>query len=405
MNARIIPLVILLILGATALAGEPDATAISAAIQRRHLPYNTILSPVFASPASDVVVSYSRCGDSAIWTGHYLAAEAFRYAVTGSPQALANAERALSGLEALAAVTGTGVLARCAFPINSPYAPDMTQEEAPNGVHTGTLHGDAWFWIGDTSRDQYAGAFFGLGVAWDLIPDPSLRSRVSGLATRLLEFLLDKDWSVVMPDGKVSTVFWGRADQQLSFLQVGRRVNSGRFNSLYRTYRALGAASVAAPVAFEALDDHNSYFKFNLAAISLYNLIRLEDSAYYRWWYRNAYRILRRTVDDHGNPHFNMIDYAIDGAAELRDAETRRLLDEWLLRPRRDEYVDLRARYEACGTGKACAPTPVIERVCTDFLWQRSPFLLYGGGSGNIETPGIDYILPYWMGRYYGVMQ
>jgi hypothetical protein len=43
------------------------------------------------------------------------------------------------------------------------------------------------------------------------------------------------------------------------------------------------------------------------------------------------------------------------------------------------------------------------ERVRTDFLWQRSPFLLYGGGSARIEAPGIDYLLPYWMGRYYGV--
>ncbi|MBI3281058.1 MAG: hypothetical protein HYZ57_14580, partial [Acidobacteria bacterium] len=46
---------------------------------------------------------------------------------------------------------------------------------------------------------------------------------------------------------------------------------------------------------------------------------------------------------------------------------------------------------------------PVAERVRTDFLWQRSPFLLYGGGAGTIESAGIDFILPYWMGRYYGM--
>jgi len=46
----------------------------------------------------------------------------------------------------------------------------------------------------------------------------------------------------------------------------------------------------------------------------------------------------------------------------------------------------------------------VPERPTTDFLWQRSPFLLYGGGDGTIEYPGIDYILPYWMARHYGVV-
>jgi hypothetical protein len=29
--------------------------------------------------------------------------------------------------------------------------------------------------------------------------------------------------------------------------------------------------------------------------------------------------------------------------------------------------------------------------------------LLYGGGVGQIETAGIDYILPYWMARLYGL--
>jgi hypothetical protein len=46
----------------------------------------------------------------------------------------------------------------------------------------------------------------------------------------------------------------------------------------------------------------------------------------------------------------------------------------------------------------------VDKRVNTDFLWQRSPFLRYGGGDGTVETAAIDYLLPYWMGRYYGVI-
>jgi uncharacterized protein (TIGR03437 family) len=44
-------------------------------------------------------------------------------------------------------------------------------------------------------------------------------------------------------------------------------------------------------------------------------------------------------------------------------------------------------------------------RPPTDFLWQRSPFQLAVGGAGIIESPGIDYILPYWMARYYGLQE
>src|SRR5205823_8118019 len=116
-------------------ASEKDALSISLNIQARHLPYGTILDPVFASRDSNEVVSYSRCGDSAIWTGHYLAAEAFRYKATHSADALDNARRAVSGIRSLVDVTGTDLLARCAIPIDSPHAPAITEEEQHNGIH------------------------------------------------------------------------------------------------------------------------------------------------------------------------------------------------------------------------------------------------------------------------------
>jgi hypothetical protein len=98
-----------------------------------------------------------------------------------------------------------------------------------------------------------------------------------------------------------------------------------------------------------------------------------------------------------------MVDRALTGENGTRDAGTIILLELWLQRPRRDYWVDLRDRYAACGENRACSPVPVNERVNTDFLWQRSPFQLFGGGAGAIETAGIDYILPYWMARHYGL--
>jgi uncharacterized protein (TIGR03437 family) len=79
------------------------------------------------------------------------------------------------------------------------------------------------------------------------------------------------------------------------------------------------------------------------------------------------------------------------------------LLDQWLQRPKRDPYVDLTKTVQVCGS-EACQPVPVPLRPPTDFLWQRDPFQLAGGGFGTVEGAGIDYILPYWMGRYYGVI-
>jgi hypothetical protein len=161
---------------------------------------------------------------------------------------------------------------------------------------------------------------------------------------------------------------------------------------------------MALPITVESLDENSSYFKFNIDYITLYNLIRLEDSAKFRQRYVKTYKILRNATADHQNAHFDIIDRALKGEDESRDAQIRATLQEWLQRSRRDAYVDWRSTYPACGSNRACAPLPIAARVRTDFLWQRSPFQLSGGGDGTIETAGIDYILPYWMARYYGVL-
>lgn len=378
---------------------EADALAISANIQARHMPFGTVVDPIFASSSSDQIVGYTRCGDSAIWTGHYLAAEAFRYKVTGSADALANVTKAIAGMKTLVDVTGTDLLARCAIPNNSPYLAGIESEEAGNGVHTNSSKGLVW--IGNTSRDQYSGVMFGLGVAYDMVSDPTLKSSISSLITRMITFLQNHLWTVFMPDLSISTTFIGRADQQLSFLQVAQHVNPSQFSNSYNTNSAAMAASVITPIGLEATSD-SSYFKFNLDYINLYNLIRLDnDSAQSE--YRGAYTVLRNHTAPHLNAFFDAIDRGLNGPNAVRDAELTSLLNQWLQRPRRDPSVDLTKVVPVCN-GQACQPVPVPLRPPTDFLWQRSPFQLTGGGSGTIESAGIDYILPYWMARYYGAL-
>src|SRR5262249_44955979 len=158
------------------------------------------------------IAGYTRCGDSAIWTGHYLAAEAFRYKVTRSTQALDNVKRAIAGIKGLVDVTGNNLLARCMVPIASPYAESIRGEESSNGIYTNSSAG--WIWVGNTSRDAYSGVIFGLRVAFDMVGDPDVKSSVSQLVTRLIDFLRGHDWNVETPGG-ISTTFLIRPDQML----------------------------------------------------------------------------------------------------------------------------------------------------------------------------------------------
>jgi len=265
------------------------------------------------------------------------------------------------------------------------------------------VNGIDYIAIHRTSRDQYCGVFFGLAVAFDLVPE--VRDDVRDLVTRLLDFLLDHHWTIALPGGGFSTVFIGKPEQQLTLTRIGAHVNPKKFGAKYKKLRVALAALVIVPLSAETLDPHNAYFKFNLGAINMFNLIRLEDDGLARKLYRKAYAVVRRTTDDHGNAHFNMIDRGIGKANTARDTATVAMLEEWLKRPRRDFWIDLTGKYKNCGQkDRACKAIPIAERVNTDFLWQRSPFMLFGGGTGKIETPGIDFILPYWMGRHYGVI-
>jgi len=392
---------------------EASAVAITNRILAVHMPFGTVADPVFgsgdaASPDFNTIVTYDHAGDAAIWTGHYLAAEAIRARVTGSAEARRNVRQALRGLTALVDVTSPAqpdLLARFYMPQSSPYTPGIIATEQRHGIYSSTLDGQPVYWVGNTTRDQYDGVFFGLAVAYDAVNAPTIRSRIATLTTRLLDYLLRNNWNIVMPDGSVSSTFLGRPDQQLTLLQIGRHVNPTRYTAIYLAYRTALAPTVAGPVIAECQDTYGSYFKFNLDYINFFNLVRLEEQASpYAGVYRAAYAQLRGCTETHQNAHFNMIDRALNGTNASRDADTRAFLGLWLERPSRDYFVDLRPTYPACGENRACAPVPVNERPPTDFLWQRSPLLLYGGGEGRVEEPGIDYILPYWMARFFHVL-
>ena len=377
-----------LLLSATALlpAAESDAIALAANIRAKHMPFGTVLDPIFASPTSDQITGYTRCGDSALWTGTYLAGEAFRYKVTASPESLDNVRAALAGLKSLTDVTGDDRLARCIVLANSPYAPGIASEEAKNTVH----QAPPYIWLDNTSRDQVVGAFFGLGVAYDLVEVSDVRATVSDLTNRLLGFISNHQWS---PNDDISNTFLFRPEELRMLLAVNNRANPTKpVSAPFQPFPFISA--VAVDVA-----SLSSYFKFNLDYDSFFHLYRLQNTTENL----NAYKVLRAFTATHQNAFFNLVDRSITGPDATRDAETRSLLDQWLLRPRRDLQQIPPSRLTFCGT-ESCDPVPVPLRPPTDYLWQRDPFQLTGGGSGVIESAGIDYTLPYWMARYYGVI-
>ena len=144
-------------------------------IRKFHLPAGTIADTRFADTSYNKVVSYHGAGDSAIWTGTYLAGEALRLKVTGSPDAASNVQQLVEAIHRLFEVTSSttphpGFLARYTAPINSPD-PAIKALYNPTDArhHKVKFKGQDYFWSGNTSRDQYQGVMLGYSLAYDAL--------------------------------------------------------------------------------------------------------------------------------------------------------------------------------------------------------------------------------------------
>ena len=189
---------------------------------------------------------------------------------------------------------------------------------------------------------------------------------------------------------------------------------------------------------FDAAQPNNGYFKYNLHHLTAFNLLRTLTGAE-RDVVAAGFAVLDKTTGDDLNAHFEAITYAVTGDQPRLTGAASHLL-QWLdyrSRVGNGQQVHNSAR---CGAELRCVPQdqddlavdqapggaitwypgapaapplsqasgpraarplPVGVRPPTDFLWQAPPTALDGEQSATFREPGIDYLTPYWMLRYY----
>jgi hypothetical protein len=404
---------------------EKAALAIDADIQQWHIPYGTILSVNFSDPTygQGTPTGYGGHGDSAIWTGHYLAGECFRFAVTNDPVAAANAARVLAGIEDLldAEKPGGGQLVRCVVPLSAPGAQASLAD--PSNFLT-TLHGQPYVAHDHISRDQYLGVMLGLGCAYDFLADPQQKALAGSLIERVVDYLVAHDWVAMEHDQvTMSAPFIQSADKMVAFTALAAHVNP-RFQAV---------RDEVGPLAYVQwlgewtglLDPLNGYYGWNLGTGARYHEMRLETDPGRFMAETRCHTMERRAIGHHENAWFQTVDAAVDPT--LAATLAPEILDElrrFTARSRRQftatnskdptiaqatYSVPLSFQKNPAGTGslipvtrtEAKYPIAVEKRCATDYLWQRDPFELDGGGDPHEQAPGVDLVLPYWMARYY----
>jgi hypothetical protein len=413
--------------------------------QSYHNPgYGGAVEVTFDSPSGTTVVDYGGEGDSTIWTGTYLASQAFRYAVTGEAEAKANAIRAARALhihldatrytrpdEVAPRRAGAAFIARYVGPAVPPYLHDIPgckPEEDCHLIDKGPYAGS--FWRGNTSRDQYTGWWFGYALAHELVDDEPTRKMIKKDAVAVIEQLRKDRYVIIDVDGVKTTA--GPevgATMQLDWHRIVAEVTGDPLYKWMYEWYAMRKMPTVSLTTFMDLNKYMQYYAFNLAHQTFYNLIRLEDNASRKATLNQIFADkVRRLVAGTHNVFFDFIHMVVSGVTDpsvlADDIEALTLFQD---PPNRDIHIDI-PEWPLDPTSvslyqgnlflhqlipaipmffrpQTLDPHPIDQRCRTDFLWQRSPYeVSCGGGDGRTVNPGIDYLVAYWMGRYHGFL-
>ncbi len=360
-----------------------------------------------------------------LWTAMYLAGELFRYAVTKSDAALQNCYESFEAMERLSLITPIK-----GFPARS-FERAGYQVADKSRWHV--TEDGRWAWKGTTSSDEIVGHFFAYAIFAEVVPDAGWRQRAIALIDGIMDHIVRNNWYLIDYDGKPTQ--WGRwHPEYVNRFPPGvgdRRLNSAEIIAFLQTACHFTHKDLYRQKALELLTDHR--YLDNIT-IPMKNLSRVpgidlttewnhsdDELAFLSYWnlYRYAFtpelrEQYRRAIQDHWeierpekNPLWNFL-YAATGTEQFDLEESVWSLKEfpldiisWTVRNSHRKDVELLAPNFRHQSTKIVLPPD--ERPMSKY--NGNAFRLDGGGDGREEFSGDIFLLPYWLGRYLGIIR
>lgn len=400
--------------------------------------------------------------DSAIWTGAYVAAEAYRYAATQDPDALRRMEKSLRALHALHEATGVpGLIARDIVPKNPATGKEDKMHEA-HGKYEGYL------WKGHLSFDQYLGYLYGISEAWPHIQDQELKAlikedvrqiglhfiehdgKIQALDTYLdsspryyyqdlwpkwlrwlswVRYLLPnrggnsmhglhimKVAAYVTQDPKILEYYRRELVEKKGYVKIVESGTSGGTERSVRRWLWLINILTKLRYGFDVQatpDSLRAGVGMNLGHIALYNLSRLEEDPEIRRSYLKALQGTHEPVARHSNTYWNFLAASQTGGDPHAVSEGIDSLEKFPLEggvinnsedPSIPKYKGLQSTFFKSNQGwqwYAYEPLPFKKRPMHSFAWQQNAMRMDGDYEPG-EAGGADYLAAYWLGRRYG---
>lgn len=359
-----------------------------------------------------------------LWTSLYLAAQCFHYAVTGDSLPRTRARRSLRALLDLVRLTGID-----GFPARAIIRRDEKVEQSDPGSNWYESPVDPNIWYkNDTSSDEIDGLYLAWYLYAELVADAEERTEIAAICRAVTHHILNNDYTLVGPTGKATR--WGvwspeklnhdpawKAERGLNSLELlshlkvaAHLCGDARFTDAYQTLiKQHGYALNTVTQKMMPPDAECNHSDDELAACAYYPLLRLESDpalrSLYLWSLERTQAILRHE----GSPFYNILYGALtgkpcqaeDAATWLRDVPLD--LRSWTMTNSQRPDVALQLERDRFGLQQLRRPLSAREKAI--MKWNRNPYLADDGEDGRSEMDGAFWLLPYWMGRYHGILK
>ncbi len=353
-----------------------------------------------------------------LWTAIYLAAECYRYRVTGASDARESARQGIAALMRLESITGiSGFPARSMVRLDSEARPER-------GEWHPTADGQ-WLWKGDTSSDEIVGHFFAYALYYDLVADEKEKKQIRGVIDRIAAHILDHDYQLVDVDGQPTRWgWWGpkriwtkpdetglQALQILSHLQVARHITgNSRYQKAFDELVSRHNYALLTRNQKIYIPGYINHSDDQLAFLSYYPLMRYETDEKLRAIYLQSLERSWQSERPEHNPLWNYIYAASSGRSEYDAAASRATLERipidlvyWTVSNAHRRDIAHNPMDDRRGHRQSLLVLPADERPL--MRWNGNPFRLDGGREGGSEDDGAFFLLPYWMGRYHRLIR
>ena len=431
------------------------------------------------------VVQWHTGENDGLWTGLYIASQAFRYAATKEQQALDNLELMLEGMRMGMEITGVpGLFTReyinpdisgMACPANNDsYLPDVEKDDNrwvrvdTDGTilvwdgaafertsHVVPVEFAGYCWLDNVSKDEYSGHMLALGAVWMLVDDPTVRGLAEGLLDRVGSHFLDNGMVTVDWDGRITEHgrYWPLALDDwpgynailgLSYIQMAAAATGRPDLHDFYTDCLLQQNGpndclphyLTPPVSYaDFLKLTGLYWghdackanwnNFAMTFVGMFTLVWYERDAALRAQYQDilentmfthrgnvremrnqlnaAWSLIAASMKNTGPGSTGQDVEAVNGAIcalrQFPESQAVPTLDVG----EQDFPINPNCESRFAGEFLTFDPVPVYQRCPSTFIWWGNPYEHQHCTENlqSIRSPA-DYLLPYWMARYFG---